>query len=287
MGIHDRDYYQDNEMRPLRPWDNKSMVTLLIIANVAVHVANFLFTNRTDQLAQFLALTPQDLVQPIGWFRLLTYGFVHGSIFHLLFNMLTLYFLGRQVEDKYGKWEFLRIYVVSLVLCGIMWCVLRYGSQQLNVFLVGASGAVTTVAMLFVFSFPQATLLLYGVLPIKAWVLGIAIVLLNMFGTSAEVAYDVHLVGAGLAAAYFYGNFNFGILGSAFENSKAAFRRKRSGLKVHRPDAPSRSESVPSKDELEADRLLDKIHREGQDSLTARERSFLEKYSRKVREQRK
>ena len=123
MGIYDRDYYQAGEMRPLRPWDNKSMVTLLIFINVALYVANFLFTGRSGQLSAALALYPEHLGQPLNWFHLLTYGFVHDprSPFHLIFNMLTLYFLGRQVEDKYGKCEFFRIYMIALLLCGIGW----------------------------------------------------------------------------------------------------------------------------------------------------------------------
>ena len=157
MGIHDRDYYQAGELRPLRPWDTKSMITLLIIANVMLHVANFLLTRRDAAISNFFALQPEDIANPLEWFRLVSYGFVHdpSNIFHLVFNMLTLYFLGRQVEDKYGKWEFLRIYVAALAICGIAWCLLRYVSGEPGR-LVGASGAVTTVAMLFVFSFPNA-----------------------------------------------------------------------------------------------------------------------------------
>jgi membrane associated rhomboid family serine protease len=286
MGIYDREYYQADELRPLRPWDNKSMVTLLIIANVAIHIANFLFTRREGAIANLLSLRPDDIVNPLGWYRLVSYGFVHdpGSIFHLVFNMLTLYFLGRQVEEKYGKWEFLRIYLVSLFLCGLGWCLLRYMSGNTLAQLVGASGAVTTVAMLFVFSFPQATLMLYGVIPIKAWVLGVMLVVMNLLGGSQTVAYDVHLIGAVLAAVYFYGKLDLAFIERFIHSTKTSLSSKRRGLKVLRPDdAP---ELAPARDEQEADRILDKIHRMGKDSLTKREQAFLERYSRKVRKQR-
>ncbi len=287
MGIYDRDYYQADQMRPLRPWDNKSMVTLLIIANVVVHVANFVLTNNSNQISNILSLYPGNLVQPWMWYRLITYGFVHAHIFHLLFNMLTLYFLGRQVEDKYGKGEFLRIYLVMLFLCGVGWCLLRMNSQELNFQLLGASGAVTGIAMLFVFSFPQATLMLYGVLPVKAWVLGIGIVVMNVISTSDTVAYDVHLIGVALAALYFYTNISLNVMGDWFQNAKVMVRGKRRGFKVHRADDFDEKEPTASKDEIEADRLLDKIHRQGKDSLSSREQKFLEAYSRKVREQRR
>ncbi len=293
MGIYDRDYYQADEMRPLRPWDGKSMVTLLIIANVIVFIANFLFSQR-NSLAEMLTLSASDLQQPLHWFRLLSYGFVHApnDPFHLVFNMVTLYFLGRNVEDKYGKWEFFRFYMLTLLLCGIGWCLVHYNQPSAR--LLGASGATTAVAMLFVFSFPHATLSLYGVLPIKAWMLGLMIILMNVFGSRQHVAYEVHLIGAGLAAIYFYLNLNLGFLGDALSGASLRMRQWRRGLRVHRPagrgfegDNDSGGESPLSKDEAEADRILDKIHREGKDSLTAREQAFMEKYSRKVREQRR
>ncbi len=293
MGIYDRDYYQPDQMRPLRPWDGKTMVTMLIVANVVVLLANFLFGGRSNWLAEALALRPADLWNPLQWYHLVTYGFVHDprDIFHLLFNMVTLYFLGRHVEDKYGKWEFFRIYMISLVACGIGWCLLRTQAAETNFQLVGASGAATAVAMLFVYSFPKATLMLYGVLPIKAWVVGILIVVGNIFGSSNRVAYDVHLIGAVLATVYFFANLNFGFMSGLFDRTKVSIRQRRKGFKVLHSDAAesgsSGRSSTPSREEQEADRLLDKIHRDGKDSLTAKERSFLENYSRKVRESRK
>lgn len=296
MGIYDRDYYQEDNLRPLRPWDNRSMVSLLIFANVAIYLANFLLgRNLTpqdlpDHLSRlggmrFLALYPDSLFNPLQWYRLISYGFAHDpkQITHVLFNMLTLYFLGRNVEDKYGKWEFFRFYMISMVVCGLVWCLMRVG--QVSGPVLGASGATTAVAMLFVYSFPQSTLFLYGVLPIKAWVLGIIIIVGNLFGSSDYIAYDVHLVGAAFASLYFFGNLNFSSLAGLLESLQTRFKQQRRGLKVHRPD--QNDNSSVSKDEAESDRILEKIHREGKDSLTTRERSFMERYSREIREKRK
>lgn len=271
------------------------MVSLLIFANVAVYLANFLLgrsltPNLTEQVAglggmRFLALEHDTLFNPLQWYRLISYGFAHDpkQISHILFNMLSLYFLGRNVEDKYGKWEFFRFYMVSIVVCGLVWCLMRLGQESGTV--LGASGATTAVAMLFVYSFPQSTLYLYGVLPVKAWVLGIIIIVGNLFGSREYVAYDVHLVGAAFASLYFFGNLSFSSLGEFVESIQTRFKQQRRGLKVHRPD-PHDSPSV-SKDEAESDRILEKIHREGKDSLTSRERSFMERYSREIREKRK
>ncbi len=284
MGIHDRDYYQP-ELRPLRPWDNKSMVTLLIIANLVVFVANYLFTSGTEAIANALTLYSDSIKKPLEWYKLITYGFTHTAMFHILGNLLSLYFLGRQVEEKYGKWEFFRIYMLSLLVCGLGWSLLRISNGDSMSAVIGASGAVTTVSMLFVFSFPMAELLLYGIIPIRAWMLGAMLIVFNVFGGQEFVAYDVHLIGIAFAAAYFYGNWNFGFMENVVGTFQTKMGAKRRGLKVLRPDEDEPGKL--SRDEQEADRILEKIHSTGKDSLTKREQAFLEKYSKKVREQRK
>lgn len=286
MGIHDRDYYQENEVRPLRPWDNKSMVTMLIIVNVAVFLANFLLSAGNGALARSLALQTETLWNPLHWWQFVTYGFTHDPqhIGHILFNMATLYFLGRSVEDRLGKWEFFRFYMIAIVLCGVVWCGLHQSNPGS---VIGASGATTAVAMLFVFLFPQATLMLYMAFPVKAWVVGVLIIVGNLFQPmgSAGVAYDVHLVGAAFATAYFFSKWNFGFMGAALSQWTSNARRKRSRLKVHDPAEGNRVER-PNKDDAESDRILDKIYREGEDSLSAKERKFMEQYSRRVRQRR-
>ncbi len=259
------------------------MVIILIIANLAVLLADFVFTGNTHDLVNFFALkpsTPTDLT----WWQFVTYGFTHDPlrIQHILFNMASLFFLGRSVEERLGKWEFFRFYMVTIILCGLVWCLLHRGD---NSQLIGASGATTAVSMLFVFFFPQATLMLYFAIPVKAWIVGVLIIVLNFLQPMGSgVAYDVHLVGAGFAAVYVFGKLNLGSLGKVFEDWQAALRRKRSGLKVHNPSGAG--DERAQRDEQESDRILAKIHREGESSLTPKERKFLEKYSRRVRQKR-
>ncbi|MCC6510832.1 MAG: rhomboid family intramembrane serine protease [Pirellulaceae bacterium] len=280
MGIYDRNYYRD-EPPAFQPWDRYSMVTNLIIVNVALLLLNFIFTNPNNALTELLVLRSSDLLQPWNWYRFLTYGFVHADLFHLLFNMLTLYFLGQSVESRYGRWEFLRISLVIIALCGGGFCLVRVIAPALGGgSVLGASGAVVGVVMLFVYNFPQATLMMWGVLPVKAWVLGIITVAVNLLGTQRHVAYDVHLLGILCATGYFYGGINLEVLAGGWSSLRGAFKRKPK-LRVHKAE-----EEVPSRDEAEADRLLEKIHREGQSSLTANEQKFLEQYSRRVREKR-
>jgi membrane associated rhomboid family serine protease len=286
MGLYDRDYYQESEVQSVGKWNSRSIVTTLIIVNVAVQLLDFL--GRNHPVVQYLWVRPDDLTQPLHWYRFLTYGFAHSrDIMHLVFNMLGLYMLGQPVEQKYGRYEFLRIYLVSLVLCSVVWAVMRAVTGQSSGVLLGASGAVTTISMLFVFSFPQTILHIWGIIPVRAWVIGVIIVVLNLMGSSRvdvgnkdQVAYDVHLTGAALAAIYFFGKLDLSALALLAAWPKRLWKRSPK-LKIHRPES-----SISQSLQLEADRILEKLHRQGQDSLSPRERATLEQYSREVRKHR-
>lgn len=285
MGIHDRSYYREEGLPPVAPWDQRSMVSILIIVNVALFIANFVLGGGSrDPITGLLALEPDVMHRPWQWYRVLSYGFAHSTadVFHILFNMASLYFLGRSVEERYGKWEFLRFYLVAIVLGGLYWTAKNWGTSH---GMLGASGGVTAVCMLFVFCFPRVEVLLMGVIPIPAWVLGVLIIGGNMLGGRGGVAYDVHLVGAAFATLYFYGNLNFSFIENFTDSMRLSWRQKQRGFKVHRPKEIE-TEVPASKDEVEADRILAKIHQLGQDSLTAAERKFMESYSRRVRERR-
>ncbi len=285
MGIYDRDYYQADQLAPIRPWDTRSMVTMLIIANVACFVANFVTDARGNYLMQLMSLRATDLLQPLYWGRFVTHGFAHANTMHILFNMLGLYFLGQSVESKYGKWEFFRFYMICLVTCGLLWAAIRVATgTAAGAAVLGASGAVTGVAMLFVFSFPNAILRLYGIIPVKAWMVGVMIVVMNLLGNpNSGVAYDVHLIGAAFAAIYYFGNLNFSSFGNLFAASKTKFKQTQRGFKVRRAESDAKA---ADKDERESDRILEKIMREGKDSLTRKERAFMQRYSAEVRKRR-
>lgn len=298
MGIHDRDYYQDRyEMQPHQAWNGRSMVSQLIIVNVVIFLINFVMGSATkDPINQYLWLHAADLKQPIYWFHFLTNGFAHSKdITHILFNMLTLYLLGQSVESRYGRWEFLRIYLLVIAISSLGWAARTAFTCPPELLhlrgLLGASGAVTAVAMLFVFNYPNATLMAFGVFPIKAWVYGVLVVVTNTFGTSRfhfaniegdQIAYDVHLIGAGLAAIYFYSGMSLAWMGGL--RGLVGSMKKRPKLKIHAPS--DKNDGISEKLKVEADRILEKISREGQTTLTPSERKLLEEYSRAVRKSR-
>ncbi len=282
MGIQDRGYYRDESegsgYRRLGARIAQSAVAMLIIANVAVFVVDLFVGQHSGYVMSLLQLDGDALLKPWKWWQLITYGFAHSpigsklGIWHILFNMFGLFVFGRQVEQRYGKAEFLRFYLLAIVFAGLCWAATALLSHKPESVL-GASGAVVAVVMLFVFNFPRQTVLLLGVFPMQAWVLGVVFVVLeflNSLDPQSQTAWQAHLGGALFAAMYFKLNWNFAFLGR--------LKPRRSRLRVHR--------SPEDQLKLEADRLLEKIHSQGEASLTRRERKTLERYSRLMRQRR-
>ena len=149
---------------------------------------------------------------------------------------------------------------------------------------------ITGVIVLFAFNFPRSTILLFFVLPIPAWVLGVLVVGLDISGAMggpgmSHVAYAAHLAGAAIALVYYQQGWNFGRLLGRFR--WPTFRR-RPHLRVHMPQKESPPNREPVSDMgVEVDRILEKIYRDGESSLTPTERKFLETASREYQRKNK
>jgi membrane associated rhomboid family serine protease len=282
MGIYDRDYYRE-ERQTFALRAPRSVTATLIIINVVVYLVDYLLLagDRNGQIAESLRVTVGSLTHPELWWRFLTYGFVHArQPEHIVVNMLVLWFFGRPVEERYGAKEFLRLYLVLLVLSSLVWAAIGtfLESAPKEESVVGASGAVTGIVILFVVSYPQARVLLFFVLPMPAWVLGVLFVAWNIWGAMAQstshVAYTVHLSGAAFAFLYYRFGWNLGQL----VPGRGSWRwlRRRPHLRLHTPEAPEEDEKLSE----EVDRILAKISLQGEASLTGKERRTLQNASR-------
>jgi membrane associated rhomboid family serine protease len=282
MGIHDREYYRDDQTAGVS-LGQQSMVTKIIIVTVVIYLINA-FLPSIDLMHE-MASSAGDLFKPWLWWRFLTSGFAHapGTINHILFNMAGLFFLGRTVETKLGQSEFLRFYLVAIVLGSV--------AQALRAYLMdpgadgwtgcyGASGAVSAVVILFICYYPKATLLVFFVIPAPAWVVGVFYIAISVLGANGigdpHIAHDVHLVGVAFGFAYYCFRWNLGRFMPGSGAMKALKRKPK--LRVHDPDSDHQGR------DSEADALLEKVNREGMNSLTAREQKILEEYSRRMRQ---
>jgi len=289
MGIHDRDYYREPQSRyNLR--GPRTIVGMLILINAVIFLADGFLTPieppaTLGDINRFLAVKVESLslTKPWLWWQFLTYGFAHASYtmrlpWHIVGNMLVLFFLGRDIESLYGRKEFLRLYLATLVVAGVTWAVVAKLQDQSGA-AVGASGAIAGIVVLYALNFPRRTLLLFFVIPMPAWAVGMLVVLMDLFGAlhpgSTHIAFTAHLGGA--AFALLYQRFGWNLTRWTTGWLPAVRLKSRPNLRVHDPDRRGRRDQEMSQ---EVDRILEKISREGEASLTRKERRILENASR-------
>jgi membrane associated rhomboid family serine protease len=293
VGLYDREYLRDEYEEQRRPGfllpAPKSMTVALIVVNVALFLVNAIFFSEPgpwrNWLTDMLSVTNFTIKHPWLWWQFLTNGFAHANLPHILFNMLQLYFLGKVVEDLYGKWEFLRFYLAAVVFGSVVWAVgelLFPPPPQAIHLLLGASGAICATVMLFILNFPNMKLTMFPIpITMKAWVLGVLLIGYNFYLAFApserggSVAWSVHLAGIAFAFLYFQGRWNFGNMFRGLLLKPKVFSKPK--FRVHTPDEDS--EPLDLTDEV--DRILDKIHQQGEASLTKQERRLLEIASQK------
>jgi membrane associated rhomboid family serine protease len=251
------------------PW-----VLRLILANVAL----YFLQQTTPAVTDALILVPA-LVLSRPW-TLLTYMFLHGSASHIFFNMLSFWFFGPRLESQLGGRAFLGLYFTS----GIMGAVLSFFFAPHSPVL-GASGAVFGVLLGYAWFWPHDKMLIWGVLPVEARWMVVAMTLLSLFGGfgygDGGIAHFAHL--GGFAGGYLF----LKLLERQRGAARASFRKQGA------PPAPrletaagamDRWRKIPreqlhevNRDEL--DRILDKISANGIGSLTPGEREFLDRFS--------
>jgi membrane associated rhomboid family serine protease len=169
------------------------IVLIIIIANVIVSLKGFDDINFFDKY--------KFQIGPIvnkEWVRMLTSGFLHVDFYHLLFNMLTLYFFADGVIAEFGIVNFLIMYFLSL-LGG---SALSYYYHQRDFFYsaVGASGAVSGILFASILLYPFDSLyFMFIPIPIPAIVVGIGYLLYSVFGMKNQwgnIGHAAHLGGA-------------------------------------------------------------------------------------------
>ena len=187
------------------------VTTALIVANIAVY-----FLQQVAPSLQFLfALWPVGTAGVSGgqagfqpW-QLVTYGFLHGDIFHLAFNMYGVYMFGSALELVVGPRRYLSFYVVCVIAAAFAQLIFARLSGGFYP-TVGASGGVFGLMLAYAVYFPRNKLMLIFVpVPIPARVFVAIYAVLSLFlgvtGTQSGVAHFAHLGGlVGGAAMLFY-----------------------------------------------------------------------------------
>ncbi len=271
--------YQNPFGFTITPW-----VKRLLIANGVVFIITLAFAG----LVPYLAFTPAAILsQP--WTPL-TYMFVHAGLFHLLFNMLGLFFFGPPLEERWGSSEFAKFYLIT----GLGGAALSIAFPDRPI--IGASAAIYGVLVAFAMYWPDNPIYIWGIFPVKARWLVTFMIALSIFhavtGGSTGIAHLAHLGGA--AAAFIYLKSRWAP--SPFGTAPVKRRRARSkwrvlsgsdetaGATASVGPTQERGATREARDLLDdVDRILDKISAGGLSSLTEEERSRLDEASRRHR----
>lgn len=264
---------------PMSRW-----VLRLMVANFAIFLlmaTRLLPTGAIDWLG---FAVPGFLTRP--W-TLVTYMFVHGGFMHLFMNMLALFFFGPPLEQKWGSRFFLRFYVAT-GLGAAAFSVLLYSLTGPTI-MVGASGAIFGLLVAFALNWPDAKIFLYFVFPVPAkWfvaALGAFTLLSTVQGSADGVAHWAHLGGLVTGFVYLrYGERIGRLANRLLYKERPAPTRRRTKRPAPPPPSPRRRRGVNGDSLDEVDRILDKIRADGMDSLSARERAFLDEVSRQYQQ---
>lgn len=263
----------------------------LIAINVIVFIVMGLISALIGPNIENWFVLPKDffdfMVQP--W-SLVTYSFLHGGIFHILWNMYILYVAGRILLNLFDGKRFLNVYFLGVILGGLLF-LLSYNIFPtlvgVNTSLIGASAGVMAV-LIFVCTYlpnQEVRLIFFNV---KLWQIGLFVVLMNLVqiplgdNIGGSIA---HLGGAFLGYIYARQLYNGTDIGEGFskflDGLANLFKKgdKKAPMKTVYRKQRSTSKTKVSYDkqshQRKIDAILDKISKSGYDSLSKAEKDFL------------
>jgi len=278
------------EVYGFKPRATYVLLIVTSIISVLVWLAQMTFWPKIEF---FFGLSLAGLIYGRIW-QVVSYLFLHGDEWHLIVNMLGLFFFGPELERILGRGRFLGAYFICGIFAGLGWILISFlGILLVGDFkpaiCIGASGAIFGLYGIFGAMYParKITLLLFFVLPItlKARTLVIAfmaVTVIFLIKSTGNVAHAAHLAGG--IAGYVYGRTrryaseaDYAVVSAP---SSSLLQRlqfwKRPHLKIHRIESGSFSPE-------EIDAVLDKINRFGYSSLNRTEMDILDRASREMR----
>lgn len=278
----------------LYKYKTASILVKLIIINVAaflvVRLGSFFLGTSPLYFSRWFVLGDDLetlLIQP--W-TLITYGFLHFGFFHILVNMIWLYWFGQFVLNLFNGKRLLTVYLLGALYGGLLF-VLAYNLfpvfAENRGYLIGASGAVTAI-MVFIATYSPNTEFRIFTFTIKLWHIALFLFLFDLVripSSGNAGGLMAHVGGAVFGFIYAVQLAKGNDIGEWFENFMDWIanlfkpRTKKPFTKVHRTKQPKSQRSKPkdskSSHQVKVDGILDKIGKSGYESLTKEEKDFL------------
>lgn len=277
------------------------IIVINVVAFLTIRLGSFFLSMSPAGFASWFVLSNDLNTLLFRPWTLLTYGFLHFGVMHILFNMLWLYWFGRIVLNLFTGRRFLTVYLLGAVSGGALF-VLSYNFfpvfEHARGYLIGASGAVTAV-MIFIATYtPNSELRIFR-WNIKLWHIALVLFVLDLvrIPSSGNAGGLLAHVGGGVFGYVYAAQLLKGKdIGKWFENfmdwianffkprdrkpfkkvyrnkpHKATYASKTSGSsKTARPSKVSKTTK-----QQKIDAILDKIGKSGYESLTREEKDFL------------
>ena len=264
MGLYDRDYTQADSQSHLRNVPQMRMsfpritpaVKWLLILNVVVFFMQIMGADRF--LVTWFAVYPPVFFQ---LWRVVTYQFLHGHPWHILLNMLGLFFLGPTLERHWGSKRFVIFYLICGAVGGLFYPLLVALNFLASGPLIGASGAILGMLAACAILFPHfVVFIIFFPVPIRVAAIGLTLLytanlLMAGFNAGGDAA---HL--AGIAAGTIY----------VFSQSWRVKLKRKMQAGTWQKKAPEQYNL-----QVELDRILQKVHDFGIHSLNSREKKIL------------
>ena len=245
-------------------------IRTLVLVNVVVYILQSL-SGKEDVFFRLFGLVPSSFLSELMIWQPFTYMFFHAPFYssvgisHILLNMLGLWVFGRELEQAWGKNNFLKYYFVTGIGSGLVTFLFQINSDSP---VIGASGAVYGILLAYGLSYPNRMLYIWGIIPVKSlWLVIImgAIAFFGLLGNADGISHVTHI--SGMVIGYFMLNKKWRWRELLFK-----IRKKTIEFQVQRHEEKVAKKIMLKKD---IDLILDKIQKEGFTSLTSKEKNKL------------
>ncbi len=183
-------------------------ITPTVKALIAVNVGVFILQILSHLLGShfidlYFGLVPIRVTREHMLWQFVTYMFLHGGVFHIFFNMLTLFMFGNELERYWGTHRFLSYYFITGIGAGVCSWLVAMNSWSI---VIGASGAIYGLLLAYGITYPNRIVYLNFLLPLKVkWlvlIMGAMAFLSSISGSEPGVASIAHL--GGMVVGYLY-----------------------------------------------------------------------------------
>jgi membrane associated rhomboid family serine protease len=191
-------YSRRRSSNPVIDFLTGSVVNQIIVINVIIYVMEMILAQTA--FIDLFGLTPRLVVTKGYIWQIVTYMFLHGSIWHLILNMFIIWMFGTPLEGVWGSNRFLNYYFV----CGLGGALLSF-LFSFNTTVIGASGAGYGILLAYAILFPYNEIYVCGLLPVRARTLVIFMTIIELasgFSSGDGIAHFAHL--GGMAAGFLY-----------------------------------------------------------------------------------